>query len=247
MTREERRACYEKLFSQKIPCLILCRDYQPSQNMLEVALKYGVAILVSTKATSEVMAETIRFLNFHLAPVISIHGVLVDVHGEGVLIKGESGIGKSEIALELIKRGHRLISDDVVEIKKISGDELIGSAPDITRNFIELRGIGIVNAKMLFGVGSVKDHQKIDMVIQLEHWKKDTEFDRMGMQDDHDEILEASVPRYRIPVSPGRNVAIIIESAAINHRQKIMGYNAADDLYKRIMEKNFKRSMEAND
>ena len=234
MTFEERIECYEKLFSQKIPCLILCRGYMPTKTMADIAVKYGVPLLVSHKATSEITAEIIRFLSYHLAPMISIHGVLVDVYGEGVLIKGESGIGKSEIALELIKRGHRLVSDDVVEIKKLSEDELSGSAPEITRYFIELRGIGIIDAKMLFGIGSVKDIQSIDMEIKLERWKKDTEFDRMGMKEENDEILGVKIPMYKIPVSPGRNVAIIIESAAINHRQKMMGYNAAETLYKRV-------------
>ncbi len=234
MTHEERVECYERLFSQKIPCLVLCRGYMPTKTMADIAVKYGVPLLVTHKATSEMSADIIRFLNYHLAPTISIHGVLVDVYGEGVLIKGESGIGKSEIALELIKRGHRLVSDDVVEIKKISDDELCGSAPEITRYFIELRGIGIVDAKMLYGVGSVKDTQTIDMEICLERWKPDTEFDRMGLKDDYDEILGAKIPRYRIPVSPGRNVATIIESASINHRQKMMGYNAAKTLYERV-------------
>lgn len=234
MTHEERVECYEKLFSRKIPCLILCRGYMPTKTMADIALKYNVPLLVSHKATSELSAEIIRFLRYHLAPMISIHGVLVDVYGEGVLIKGESGIGKSEIALELIKRGHRLVSDDVVEIKRLSEEELSGSAPEITRYFIELRGIGIIDAKMLFGVGSVKDNQSIDMEINLERWKKDTEFDRMGMKEEYDEILGVKIPMYKIPVSPGRNVAIIIESAAINHRQKMMGYNAAETLYKRV-------------
>ncbi len=234
MTHEERVECYERLFSQKIPCLVLCRGYMPTKTMADIAVKYGVPLLVTHKATSEMSADIIRFLNYHLAPTISIHGVLVDVYGEGVLIKGESGIGKSEIALELIKRGHRLVSDDVVEIKKISDDELCGSAPEITRYFIELRGIGIVDAKMLYGVGSVKDTQTIDMEICLERWTPDTEFDRMGLKDDYDEILGAKIPRYRIPVSPGRNVATIIESASINHRQKMMGYNAAKTLYERV-------------
>ncbi|MDO5410499.1 MAG: HPr(Ser) kinase/phosphatase [Lachnospiraceae bacterium] len=243
MTHEQRVECYEKLFSQKIPCLILCRGYMPTKTMADIAVKYGVPLLVSNKATSEIMAEIIRFLNYHLAPMISIHGVLVDVYGEGVLIKGESGIGKSEIALELIKRGHRLVSDDVVEIKKISDDELIGSAPEITRYFIELRGIGIIDAKTLFGVGSVKDNQTIDMEIFLEKWKQDTEFDRMGTKDNYDTILGNQIPCYKIPVSPGRNVAIIIESAAINHRQKMMGYNAAVELYNRVTN----RMMRQND
>lgn len=234
MTHEERVECYEKLFSHKIPCLILCRGYMPTKTMADIAVKYGVPLLVSDKATSEIMAEIIRFLNYHLAPMISIHGVLVDVYGEGVLITGESGIGKSEIALELIKRGHRLVSDDVVEIKKISDDELSGSAPDVTRYFIELRGIGIIDAKTLFGVGSVKDSQTIDMKIELERWKQDADYDRMGTQEHYDTILGNRIPCYRIPVSPGRNVAIIVESAAINHRQKMMGYNAVEELIKRV-------------
>jgi HPr kinase/phosphorylase len=180
------------------------------------------------------MAETIRWLKVQLAPMITIHGVLVDVFGEGVLITGESGIGKSEVALELIRRGHRLVSDDVVEIRKVSNDELIGSAPDITRHFIELRGIGIIDAKMLFGVESVKDSQSIHMVIQLEDWNREKEYDRIGLDENYIEYLGNKVSCYSIPVRPGRNVAIIVESAAINYRQKLMGYNAAQELYNRV-------------
>lgn len=169
-----------------------------------------------------------------LAPRISIHGVLVDIYGEGVLITGESGIGKSEVALELIHRGHRLVSDDVVEIKKISDAELIGSAPEITRHFIELRGIGIIDAKTLFGVESVKNNQKIDLVIKLEEWNKDQEYDRMGLEETYIEYLGNKVVCHQIPIRPGRNVAIICESAAVNYRQKKMGYNAARELYNRV-------------
>ena len=169
-----------------------------------------------------------------LAPCISIHGVLVDVFGEGVLIMGESGIGKSEAALELIKRGHRLVTDDVVEIRKVSDETLIGSAPEITRHFIELRGIGIIDVKTLFGVESVKDTQSIDMVIKLEDWDRDKEYDRMGIEDQYTEFLGNRVVCHSIPVRPGRNLAIIVESAAVNYRQKKMGYNAAQELYNRV-------------
>ena len=180
------------------------------------------------------MAEIIRWLQVQLAPTISIHGVLVDVYGEGVLITGESGIGKSEAALELIRRGHRLVSDDVVEIRKVSDDTLVGSAPDITRHFIELRGIGIIDVKALFGVGSVKNTQSIDMVIQLEDWNREREYDRLGLEDQYTEYLGNRVICHSIPIRPGRNLAVIIESAAINYRQKKMGYNAAQELYKRV-------------
>lgn len=237
MTHDQRIECYEKLFGRKIPCLILCRGYLPTKNMCNIAIKHGVPLLVTDKPTAEVTGEVVRLLSYHLAPTISIHGVMVEVYGEGVLIKGESGIGKSEIALELIKRGHRLVSDDVVEIKKVSNTELVGTAPAITKYMIELRGIGIIDAKALFGMGSVKDNQKIDMVINLTRWTKDTEFDRMGMTDNYEEILGNQLPSYTIPVSPGRNVAIIIESAAMNHRQKMMGYNAAEELYRRVTER----------
>ena len=180
------------------------------------------------------MAEVIRWLNVELAPRISVHGVLVDVYGEGLLIMGESGIGKSEAALELIKRGHRLVSDDVVEIKRVSDITLIGTAPDITRHFIELRGIGIIDVKNLFGVESVMDTQSIDLVIKLEEWNKDQEYDRLGLEEEYTEFLGNKVVCHSIPIRPGRNLAVICESAAVNHRQKKMGYNAAQELYNRV-------------
>ncbi len=171
-----------------------------------------------------------------LAPCISIHGVLVDVYGEGVLIMGESGIGKSEAALELIKRGHRLVTDDVVEIRKVSDVTLVGTAPDITRHFIELRGIGIIDVKTLFGVESVKNTQNIDLVIKLEEWNRDKEYDRLGLEEEYTEILGNKIVCHSLPIRPGRNLAVIVESAAVNHRQKKMGYNAAQELYKRVQE-----------
>lgn len=184
--------------------------------------------------TSAFMAETIRWLNVQLAPCISIHGVLVDVYGEGILIMGESGIGKSEAALELIKRGHRLVTDDVVEIRKVSDDTLVGTSPEVTRHFIELRGIGIIDVKTLFGVESVKESQSIDLVIKLEDWNKEKEYDRLGLGEEFTEFLGNKVVCHSIPIRPGRNLAIIVESAAVNHRQKKMGYNAAQELYNRV-------------
>ena len=224
----------EKIFSFNIPCLVFCRGLEPSQEMLDTAEKNGVPIFTTEMTTSDFIANSVRWLSEELAPRISIHGVLVDVFGEGVLIMGESGIGKSEAALELIKRGHRLVSDDVVEIRKVSDATLVGSAPDITKHFIELRGIGIIDVKSLYGVESVKDTQNIDMVIKLEDWDKDKEYDRLGLEDRYTEFLGNQVVCHNIPIRPGRNLAIIVESAAVNYRQKKMGYNAAQELYNRV-------------
>ena len=229
-----KRKVFEKLLSFEIPCIVFCRELQPDPIFLEIALEKKVPLLQTKKSTSAFMAEIIRWLNVKLAPCISVHGVLVDVFGEGVLITGESGIGKSEAALELIKRGHRLVTDDVVEIRKVSDDTLIGTAPDITKHFIELRGIGIVDVKTLFGVSSVKDTQNIDLVIRLEDWDKEKEYDRLGLEEEYTEYLGNKVVCHNIPIRPGRNLAIICESAAVNHRQKKMGYNAAQELYARV-------------
>lgn len=241
LSEADRRVAYEQFISKGIPCVVFTTHTYPDEMMLEMAQKYSVPALVSERKTSNFMTEIIRWLNVKLAPCISIHGVLVDVYGEGVLIMGESGIGKSEAALELIKRGHRLVSDDVVEISKVSDVTLVGSAPNITRHFIELRGIGIVDVKMLFGVGSVKNTQSIDLVIKLEEWDRDKEYDRMGLEENHIEFLENKVVCHSIPIRPGRNLAIIVESAAVNHRQKMMGYNAAQELYNRVQENIVKR------
>ena len=234
LTPERRHEVYDALISSQIPCLLFSRGMKQAEDVLELCNHYGVPCMVSEKTTSDLMAEVIRWLNVKLAPMISIHGVLVDVFGEGVLIMGESGIGKSEAALELIKRGHRLVSDDVVEIRRVSDETIIGSAPDITRHFIELRGIGIIDVKTLFGVESVKDTQAIDMVIKLEEWDREKEYDRLGMEDQYTEFLGNKVVCHSIPIRPGRNLAIIVESAAVNYRQKKMGYNAARELYNRV-------------
>lgn len=234
LTRERKIEIYEKLLSSEIPCLVYSRGLIPDADMLDLCRHYQIPCFTSEQTTCVLMSKIIRWLNEKLAPSISIHGVLVDVFGEGVLIMGESGIGKSEAALELIKRGHRLVTDDVVVIRKISEESLIGSAPDITKHFIELRGIGIIDVKSLFGVESVKDIQSIDMVIKLEDWNKDKEYDRLGLEDQYTEFLGTKVVCHNIPIRPGRNLAIIVESAAVNYRQKKMGYNAAKELYNRV-------------
>ena len=226
MDPEEKERIYDQLLACRIPCLIFCRNMRPDKILVEKA----------EKVTSAFMAEVIRWLNVQLAPCISIHGVLVDVYGVGVLITGESGIGKSEAALELIKRGHRLVSDDVVEIRRVSDDTLVGTAPDITRHFIELRGIGIVDVKTLFGVLSVRETQNIDLVIRLEDWNREKAYERLGLEEEYTEFLGNKVVCHQLPIRPGRNLAIIVETAAINHRQKQMGYNAAQELYKRVEE-----------
>ncbi len=236
LSEETRRNIYDELLKRNIPCIIFCRDLMPDDIFLETANKYMVPILQTSRATSDFEAELIRFLSWKLAQCISIHGVLVDVYGEGVLITGESGIGKSEAALELVKRGHRLITDDVVEIRKVSDDQLVGSAPDITKHFIELRGIGIVDIMALFGASSVEDEHNIDMVIRLEDWNKDKDYDRLGLEEEYTEYLGNKIVCHNIPIRPGRNLAIICETAAVNYRQKKMGYNAAKELYKRVQE-----------
>lgn len=225
----------DHFLSLGIPCLVFCNGFELEPEVIASANKYGVPLLRTGKTTSSFMAEVIRWLNVELAPCMSIHGVLVDVYGEGILITGESGIGKSEAALELIKRGHRLVSDDVVEIRKVSDDTLVGQSPEMTRHFIELRGIGIIDVKTLFGVESVKNTGTIDLVINLEEWDKNKEYDRMGLEESYVNYLGNNVVCHNIPIRPGRNLAVICESAAVNHRQKKMGYNAAQTLYERAI------------
>ncbi|MDE5698833.1 MAG: HPr(Ser) kinase/phosphatase [Lachnospiraceae bacterium] len=231
---DRKKEVYPRVISEKTPCIIFCRGLHPDEMFMEIAVQNNVPLLVTEKTTSAFEAEIIRWLNVRLAPCISVHGVLVDVYGEGVLITGESGIGKSEAALELIKRGHRLVSDDVVEIRKVSDDTLIGSAPDITRHFIELRGIGIIDVKTLYGVQSVMDTTNINLVIRLEDWDKEKKYDRLGLEENYTEYLGNKIVCHNIPIRPGRNLAIICESAAVNYRQKKMGYNAAQELYQRV-------------
>ena len=225
-----------KLFSSGIPAVIIARGMTPDGDMLAAAEKYGVPLLSTNDNTSRFMSELIRRLGVWLAPRITRHGVLVEVYGEGMLILGDSGVGKSEAAIELLKRGHRLVADDAVEIKKVSSETLVGSSPDIIKHYIELRGIGIVNVKNIFGMGAVKDTQGIDLVVKLEPWKNGFEYDRLGVENEYADILGVKKPQLTIPVRQGRNLAVILEVAAMNNRQKRMGYNAADELYQRLNE-----------
>lgn len=236
LTEEQKEKIYDIILAYRIPAFVFCRTLMPEDSFLKKAVENDIPVFLSDKKTSSFTSEVIRWLNVELAPCISIHGVLVDVYGVGVLIRGESGIGKSEAALELVKRGHRLVADDVVEIHKVSDDTLVGMATEITRYFIELRGIGIVDVKTLFGVQSVKKTQNIDLVVNLEDWSKEKDYDRLGMNEEYEEYLGNKVVCHRIPVRPGRNLAVIVECAAINHRQKQMGYNAAEELYRRVQE-----------
>jgi len=233
-TDEEKAESFAQLLTYDIPCVIFCRGEKPGEILLKEAVKAKVPVLGTDRATSEFMSALIYSLNKDFAPYTTIHGVLVDVYGEGLLITGESGIGKSEAALELIRRGHRLVSDDVVEIRRPNNERLYGRAPSITQYLIELRGIGIIDVKSLYGVEAVKDEQRIDLVIKLEDWSKEKEYDRLGMTDEYMNILGIDVTCHSLPIRPGRNLAIICEAAAVNHRQKKMGYNAAEELYRRV-------------
>lgn len=227
---EKRFEVLSGLFSRKPPAVIVARNITPAPEMVEAAQKHGVALLKTADTTSNLVAALVAYMNTELAPRITRHGVLVEVYGEGILLVGDSGVGKSETAIELIKRGHRLIADDAVEIRRVSNKTLVGSAPENIRHFIELRGIGIINARRIFGMGAVKVSEKIDMCINLEIWDNTKVYDRMGIDSEYTEILGNKVPVMTIPVKPGRNLAIIIEVAAMNNRQKKMGYNAAQEL-----------------
>ncbi len=230
-TRLER---LEKLFSQQLPALIITRELPYFAEMLELAKKYETPLLRSKESTSNFMSGLIAFLNLNLAPRITRHGVLIEIYGEGVFITGESGVGKSETAIELVKRGHRLVADDAVEIRKVSNISLVGSSPDNIRHFLELRGIGIINARRLFGMGAVKMTEKIDLIVEMELWNPEKIYDRMGVDNQYTSILGVKVPSLTIPVKPGRNLAVILEVAAMNNRQKKMGYNAAQELLEKL-------------
>ena len=230
-TRHER---LEMLFSQKLPAIIITRELPYFAEMLELAKKYEIPLLRSKESTSNFMSGLIAFLNLNLAPRVTRHGVLIEIYGEGVFITGESGVGKSETAIELVKRGHRLVADDAVEIRKVSNISLVGSSPDNIRHFLELRGIGIINARRLFGIGAVKMTEKIDLVIELEQWNPEKIYDRMGVDTEYVTLLGVKIPSLTIPVKPGRNLAVILEVAAMNNRQKKMGYNAAAELLNRL-------------
>ncbi len=232
---DERAEKIERLMSQRIPALIITRGLQIFPEMTELAEKYNVPLLRSESATSAFMSALIAYLNVQLAPRRTRHGVLVEVYGEGILILGESGVGKSETAIELVKRGHRLVADDAVEIKRVSDKTLVGSSPEIIRHFVELRGIGIIDVKEIFGIGAVKDTENIDMIIHLEPWEEGKQYDRLGMVDEYTNIMGINVPSLTIPVKLGRNLAVIVEVASMNNRQKRMGYNAAVELNNRLM------------
>ena len=230
-TRRER---LQLLFAQRIPALIITRELPYFAEMLELAKEYEVPLLRSKESTSNFIAGLIAYLNLTLAPRITRHGVLIEIYGEGVFITGESGVGKSETAIELVKRGHRLVADDAVEIRKVSNISLVGSSPDNIRHFLELRGIGIINARRLFGIGAVKMTEKLDLVVELEQWNSEKIYDRMGVDTEYVSLLGVKVPSLTIPVKPGRNLAVILEVAAMNNRQKKMGYNAARELLNRL-------------
>ena len=223
----ERGLIFDRLFSYKFPAMLIARDIEPDSLCVQMAQKHNVTILRTPEATSTIVSAIIAYLKAALAPSITRHGVLMEVYGEGVLIVGESGMGKSETAVELVKRGHRLIADDAVEIRKVSGNSLMGTAPKLIRNYVELRGIGIINVAKLFGMGAVKAENEINLVVNIVPWDKEKAYDRLGLEDQYTELLGVRIPMNTIPVTPGRNLAVIIEVAAMNNRQRKMGYNPA--------------------
>lgn len=235
LSPQDRLRRLDEYFRTGFPCLVIARNIEPFDEMITVSKKYGIPVLRTDDITSRFMSGLIRYLNVMLAPRISQHGVLVEVYGEGILILGESGVGKSETALELVKRGHRLIADDIVEIRRVSDRTLLGSAPENIRYFIEIRGIGILDVKNLYGMGAVKLQDNINLVIKLELWDNSKIYDRLGLEDQYTDILGISVPSLVIPVRPGRNLAIVVEVAAMNNRQKKMGYNAAKVISERFL------------
>ena len=230
----ERTAIFDRLFSYKFPALLIARGIAPHDEMLEMAKKHNITILRTNEPTSAIVSSIITYLKAALAPRITRHGVLVEVYGEGILLIGDSGIGKSEAAVELLKRGHRLIADDAVEIRKVSTDSLMGTAPELIRNYIELRGIGIINVAKLYGMGAVKLENEINLVVNIVAWNTQEAYDRLGLEEQYTEILGVKVPMYTIPITPGRNLAVILEVAAMNNRQKKMGYNAAIEFTEQI-------------
>ena len=245
LSSEQRAIIFDHLLSYQIPALIIARDMEPLPECLEMARKHNITVLRSPETTSYIISSLITSLKASLAPRITRHGVLVEIYGEGILITGDSGIGKSETAIELVKRGHRLVADDAVEIKKISSSELTGEAPDVLRHYIELRGIGVINVAKLFGMGAVKDSVNIDMIINIVPWHDGEVYDRLGLEQQYTDILGVKVPSITVPVTPGRNLAVIFEVAAMNNRQKRMGYNAAEEFTEQL-NKFFLQSSEAN-
>ena len=242
LSSANRSAIFDRLFSYKFPALLIARDFKPHKEILDMAKKHNITVLLTKEPTTVIVSTIIAYLKAALAPRITRHGVLVEVYGEGILLIGDSGIGKSEAAVELLKRGHRLIADDAVEIHKVSASSLIGTAPALIRNYIELRGIGIINVAKLYGMGAVKLDNQIDLVVNIVHWNTQEAYDRLGLEDQFTEILGVRVPMYTIPITPGRNLAVILEVAAMNTRQKKMGYNAALEFTEQI-NKHFDENM----
>ena len=242
LSHADRCAIFDRLFSYKFPALLIARGIAPHEEMLQMAQKYNITILCTQEATSAIVSSIITYLKDALAPRVTRHGVLVEVYGEGIFLTGDSGIGKSEAAVELLKRGHRLIADDAVEIRRISTNALVGTAPALIRNYIELRGIGIINVAKLYGMGAVKLDNQIDLVVNIVHWNTQEAYDRLGLEDQFTEILGVQIPMYTIPITPGRNLAVILEVAAMNNRQKKMGYNAAQEFTEQI-NRHFDESM----
>ena len=234
LSSEERSAVFERFFAYRSPALIVARNLDILPECLEMAMRYDVSVLRSAEATSSLVSSMIALLRQELAPRVTRHGVLVDVYGEGILLYGDSGIGKSEAAIELVKRGHRLIADDAVEIRKVTNTRLNGSAPEMIRHYIELRGIGVINVAKLFGVGAVRHDADIDLLIQIVPWQEGANYDRLGLESQYTDILGVKIPTITVPVTPGRNMAVIIEVAAMNNRQKKMGYNAAEEFAEQL-------------
>ncbi len=231
---EERAKIFDRFFSYKIPALIIARNLEPMPECLEMAEKHNISILQGSETTSYIASSLISALKVYLAPRVTRHGVLVEVYGEGLLLLGESGIGKSEAAVELLKRGHRLIADDAVEIKKVSSKKCFGTAPELIRHYIELRGIGVINVAKLFGMAAVKESADIDLIINIVPWQNGESYDRLGLEDQYTDIMGVKIPSITIPITPGRNLAVILEVAAMNNRQKKMGYNAAAEFTEQI-------------
>ncbi len=245
LSEQERAITFDRLFSYKFPALLIARNIQPDPQCLEMAKKHNVTLLRSREVTSTIVSDIIAYLKNALAPSITRHGVLMEVYGEGLLLLGESGIGKSEAAIELLKRGHRLIADDAVEIRKISENALVGNAPALIRNYVELRGIGIINVAKLFGMGAVKSENEINLVVNIVPWNQQKVYDRLGLEDQHMEILGVQIPLNTIPITPGRNLAVILEVAAMNNRQRKMGYNPAQEFTEQ-MDRHFAGTQEEN-
>ncbi len=242
MTHEKRLEAFDLLLRRRFPALIISRGLEPYSECMEMAQRHNAVVLRTNETTTEFMSSLIAYLKWYMSPSLTRHGVLVEIYGEGVLLLGESGVGKSETAIELVKRGHRLIADDAVEIKRVSANRLEGSAPELIRHFIELRGIGVVDVRSLFGMSAVKREVNIDLIITLESWREGAAYDRLGAENLYTSILDVKVPTLTIPVKPGRNLAIIIEVAAMNNRNKKLGYNAAAEFTEQVNQE-FDRSM----